>query len=219
MKFVVTIDRDEDGMWVVEYPSIPGCVSQGKTKEEALANVKEAISLCLEVRSEMGLPLTIETRYIYFATTADGRIINVVPLNEPYRSRGDVVAWAAGRSQDVMRFGYSDFRQRLQSSARHFTPTGWESFTKAMKDARILEAVEARKLTVSLEIQAAPEVKKALEHDGVYTWYLQFPVEIKFDGQEPPQNISANLVLQIVRVSTLQNPDGISIEQWIAVPR
>jgi len=64
MKFVVTIDRDEDGMWVVECPSIPGCVSQGKTKEEALANVKEAISLCLEVRSEMGLPLTIETRYL-----------------------------------------------------------------------------------------------------------------------------------------------------------
>ncbi len=41
MKFVVTLDRDEDGMWVVECPSIPGCVSQGKTKEEALENIRE----------------------------------------------------------------------------------------------------------------------------------------------------------------------------------
>ncbi len=64
MKFSVTIDRDEDGIWVVECPSIPGCVSQGTTKDEALENIREAISLCLEVRGEMGLPLTIETRQL-----------------------------------------------------------------------------------------------------------------------------------------------------------
>ncbi len=64
MKFLVTLDRDEDGIWVAECPSIPGCVSQGKTKDEALANVREAIALCLEVRAEAGLPLTIETRQL-----------------------------------------------------------------------------------------------------------------------------------------------------------
>ena len=64
MKFNVTIDRDEDGIWVVECPAIPGCVSQGKTKDEALANVQEAIALCLEVRAEQGLPLTVETRQV-----------------------------------------------------------------------------------------------------------------------------------------------------------
>jgi len=64
MKLSVTVDRDEDGMWVVECPSIPGCVSQGKTKAEALKNIKEAIALCLEVRAERGLPLTVETRQV-----------------------------------------------------------------------------------------------------------------------------------------------------------
>ena len=64
MKFNVTIERDEDGMWVAECLTIPGCVSQGKTKEQALDNIKEAIELCLEVRAEKGLPLTIETRQI-----------------------------------------------------------------------------------------------------------------------------------------------------------
>ncbi len=64
MKFNVTLDRDEDGVWIAECPSIPGCVSQGKTKEEALENVKEAIQLCLEVRAENGLPLTIETKQV-----------------------------------------------------------------------------------------------------------------------------------------------------------
>lgn len=68
MKFNVTVDRDEDGMWIVECPAIPGCVSQGETKEEALKNIQEAISLCLEVRAEMGLPLTIETRQLEVVT-------------------------------------------------------------------------------------------------------------------------------------------------------
>ena len=64
MKLSVTVDRDEDGVWVVECPSIPGCVSQGKTKEAALKNIREAIALCLEVRAQRGLPLTVETRQV-----------------------------------------------------------------------------------------------------------------------------------------------------------
>jgi len=59
MKFIVTIERDEDGMFVVECPSIPGCVSQGKTE-----NIKDAIKQCLEVRSEKGMPLTVSMREV-----------------------------------------------------------------------------------------------------------------------------------------------------------
>ena len=43
MKFATVLDRDEDGMWIAECPSIPGCVSQGKTREEALANIKKRL--------------------------------------------------------------------------------------------------------------------------------------------------------------------------------
>ncbi len=64
MKFLVTVDRDEDGVWVVECPSVPGCVSQGATRDEALHNVEDAIRECLLVRSERGMPLTVETREV-----------------------------------------------------------------------------------------------------------------------------------------------------------
>ena len=43
MRVSVTIDRDEDGIWITECPAIPGCVSQGKTKDEALENIQDAI--------------------------------------------------------------------------------------------------------------------------------------------------------------------------------
>ena len=64
MKFLVTIFQDEDGMFVAECPSIPGCISQGKTEEEAESNVREAIRECLEVRAELGVPLTVTTREV-----------------------------------------------------------------------------------------------------------------------------------------------------------
>ena len=67
MKITVTIDRDEDGVWIAECPSIPGCVSQGDTRDEALANIQEAIELCVEVRAVKGMPLTIETRQVEVA--------------------------------------------------------------------------------------------------------------------------------------------------------
>lgn len=64
MRFSVTLDRDEDGIWIAECPSIPGCVSQGQTRQEALENIKDAIAACLQVRAERGMPLTIETHQV-----------------------------------------------------------------------------------------------------------------------------------------------------------
>jgi len=51
MKFVVSIHQDEDGAYIAECPSIPGCVSQGQTEAEAAANVADAIRECMAGRS------------------------------------------------------------------------------------------------------------------------------------------------------------------------
>jgi len=48
VKYRVIIEQDEDGMFIAEVPSLPGCFSQGKTRTEALKNIKEAIELYIE---------------------------------------------------------------------------------------------------------------------------------------------------------------------------
>ena len=53
MRFKVLISEGEDGWFVVECPSLPGCVSQGRTIEEALENIKDAIQGCLDVLGEI----------------------------------------------------------------------------------------------------------------------------------------------------------------------
>ena len=67
MKVIINIFQDEDGVFIAECPSIPGCVSQGKTELEAEHNIQDAIKECLEVRTEVGLPLTIKTLEIEVA--------------------------------------------------------------------------------------------------------------------------------------------------------
>ena len=58
MKLLITISQDEDCVFVAECPSIPGCVSQGKSEEDAERNIRQAIKECLEVRAELRMPLT-----------------------------------------------------------------------------------------------------------------------------------------------------------------
>jgi predicted RNase H-like HicB family nuclease len=57
----VVIYRGEDQMWVAECPSLPGCISQGATREEALTNIKEAIDLYVETLVDDRLPVPPDT--------------------------------------------------------------------------------------------------------------------------------------------------------------
>jgi predicted RNase H-like HicB family nuclease len=54
MKFRVLIERDEDDIFIATVPSLPGCISDGATREEAVTNIREAISLYLESLEEHG---------------------------------------------------------------------------------------------------------------------------------------------------------------------
>ena len=57
MKYRVVIEQDEDGIYVVECPNLPGCVSQGRTRDEALANIADAIQGYLESLAKHGEPV------------------------------------------------------------------------------------------------------------------------------------------------------------------
>jgi antitoxin HicB len=59
MKYRVVIEPDEDGVYVAEVPALPGCISQGKTRPEAVANIKEAIAAYLASLKAHGEPIPV----------------------------------------------------------------------------------------------------------------------------------------------------------------
>ena len=57
MKYRILIEQDEDGMFVAECPLLPGCISEGKTREDAIANIKDAIIGYLESLKKHNEPI------------------------------------------------------------------------------------------------------------------------------------------------------------------
>jgi predicted RNase H-like HicB family nuclease len=150
MVFTITIQRDEDGAWIAAAPSIPGCVSQGRTKEEALEHMKDAIKLSLEVRAEKGLPLTIETRQIHVPFARK-------PRNSAVRAKPRSRKPTAVLSPRLVRIGFEKGGKRIWTSpaynSRNILP-------KIIKYARS----QARK--AGLNIDGAEEVAEVTTGKG-----------------------------------------------------
>jgi predicted RNase H-like HicB family nuclease len=71
MKYTVVLQRENDGGYVVTVPALPGCVSQGDTREEALKNIEEAIDLYLEDVKAAGEPIPKEDGREYVQVTSN----------------------------------------------------------------------------------------------------------------------------------------------------
>ncbi len=60
MRYTVVLEQEQDGGYVASVPALPGCVSQGDSRDEALANIREAIELYLDDCRAAGEPIPIE---------------------------------------------------------------------------------------------------------------------------------------------------------------
>jgi len=153
----------------------------------------------------------------YFATTEDGRLIPMVALNEPNLSTPALMSWVAQAATEVMTFGFNDYRRRLQESSRNFTRRGWESFTKALQQSRIIEMVEANQQVVTAAPRGAPVLDREGVVQGRYQWIVQLPMVLTYQSGAQKRSDSLMITIVVVRVSRLESPNGVGIEQWIAV--
>lgn len=153
----------------------------------------------------------------YFATTADGRIMQLAPLSDPYLTESALVSWVAQAATEVMTFGFHDYQRRLQQASRHFTKSGWESFSAAMDQARIIEAVTAQRQVVVASPRSAPVIRQHGVSGGKYRWILEMPLQVEYRAKDQARTDNLRLRLVVERVSSLENPNGVGIQQWIAV--
>mgnify|MGYP006285059857 CR=1 FL=1 len=154
----------------------------------------------------------------YFATTEDGRLVPMVAMNQANLSKPALMSWVAQAVTEVMTFGFQDYRRRLQESSRHFTRTGWGSFTTALENSGILESVEANRQLVTAIPAGAPILQaEGIDQNGRYFWQVQLPINVRF--QSGARSVSNRMTVQlvIVRVPRLESQYGIGIEQWVSV--
>lgn len=152
----------------------------------------------------------------FFATTADGRLIRMVALNEPNMNDAALVSWAARAGSDVMTFGFHDYQRRLQEASAYFTRRGWQSFTEALDRSRVMEGVQSAQRVVTAAPKSAPVITQQGLVDGIYRWVVELPLIVTYQSGTATQSETLTVTLVIVRVSTLDSPSGVGIQQWVA---
>lgn len=152
----------------------------------------------------------------YFATTADGRLMQLVPLDRANMNTSALMSWATQAVTETMTFGYHDYQRRLQQASRHFTRRGWESFAGALQKAKIIDSITANQQVVTAEPRSAPILQNQGVLNGKYRWLLSMPLRVtyKTGSQQRVENLNVKLLVE--RVPSLENPAGVGIEQWIA---
>lgn len=155
----------------------------------------------------------------YFATTADGRIMQLQPLDVPNMDTPALLSWVATAVSETMTFSYLNYQKEMQNNSKNFTKQGWETFTTALQRSHILDSVQAQQQIVTAQPRSAPILIQRGVLNGRYRWILQMPLLVKYQGAKETRTDNLQLQLVIERVPSLENPAGVGIAQWIARAR
>lgn len=159
---------------------------------------------------------------VYVPVTDDGHLLPLVPLNQPNVGRGEVGAYALEAIHAVNTYDYINFRDQLNMASVYFTPRGWNQYNDELKSTRTLEAVQERKMIVSIKPMGEVAVPNEGAKDGIYLWRVEIPVEVDYTAHAQLANGTVDVgnrqkgtvILFISRVPTTINPRGLAIQVY-----
>lgn len=166
----------------------------------------------------------------YFATNAQGGLVEIKPLSEAVLSNVEVNNWAARAAAAAFTLNYVQYRQQIEQTVdTYFTDQGGQQYQTALQTSNDLDYVQTGKLLVTAEPSAAPRilaqgiVPKG-PYQGRYAWQVQVPLTVTTQNETDTRLSQLLVELVIVRSSTavdqtLTNIDatlGIGIAQIIA---
>ncbi|OGT50645.1 MAG: type IV secretion protein DotI [Gammaproteobacteria bacterium RIFCSPHIGHO2_12_FULL_41_15] len=154
----------------------------------------------------------------YFATSINGRITPLFPLEEPNQSDSAILQWANQAAIAAFTYNFVDYREELQASSGFFTAEGWSQFLGALQDSNNLDAVKAKKLIVSAVATRAPVILQKGVLNGRYSWRIQMPILVTYQSASEFSQQNNVVTLLVTRISTLNSPRGIGIAQFVVGP-
>jgi len=154
----------------------------------------------------------------YFATSINGRITPLFALNAPNQSDSAVLQWANQAAIAAFSYNFVNYRSELQASSGFFTAEGWTQFLDALQQSNNLEAVKAKKLIVSAVATRAPIILQKGILNGRYAWRIQMPLLVTYQSASEFSQQNSVVTMLVTRVSTLNSPRGIGIDQFVVGP-
>lgn len=154
----------------------------------------------------------------YFAVGRDGSLTPIIPLGEPFKTDDQVLDWARRCAAKANTFNFAEYREQFTRAKACFTEAGWEQFEAALVRAGSLDRVQKQRL-LAVGVPNGPGViiRKG-KRGGVYTWIIQQPVLVNYQGGAAGRTVLAQNTLvemTVTRVSTVDSEDGVGIAQWV----
>lgn len=152
----------------------------------------------------------------YFATTTDGRIMQLFPLSEAMLSPSELLQWTHRAAIAAYTYNFVNYRDAMQQLQNQFTPAGWKYYENALKISRTLEMVIAKKLVVSAVATGTPVILDQAVVNGIYAWKVQIPLLVTY--QSPNEQTQQSMIITIIvsRVPTVDMPKGIAIVSFVS---
>lgn len=152
----------------------------------------------------------------YFATTSDGKIMKLQPLNMPVLAPAVLLQWASRAAVEAYYYNFANYRQSLQELQNKFTPDGWKNFEKALQSSGMLKSVIAKKLVASAVATGAPVVLDQGVVSGRYVWKVSMPILVNYESVSELTQHPMVVTMIISRVSPVNYPDGIAVMSYVA---
>ncbi len=152
----------------------------------------------------------------YFATTSDGKLIPMIPLDQPNVNDQTILQWVATAVISLYTYDFLNFRATFQNNQQYFTPDGWKAFLNGLSSSRNLQTVQDKKLTVQAVPSGAPIITREGLLNGRYAWQIQMPILVTYISLSQEYHEQLLLTILVQRVSTLDSKYGIGIAQLVA---
>jgi intracellular multiplication protein IcmL len=152
----------------------------------------------------------------YFATDPEGGIREVVPLEKPIQSVGEVLNWATDSVTKSLTFDFANYQQQLNDYRLEFTSDGWQSYQEALKRQKLIEMIIREQVVTTVIPSGAPVVlAKGIIEGGKFGWRIQMPLLITYESASSKNSQPLMVEVVVARRPESENPRGLGIAQLV----
>ncbi len=150
----------------------------------------------------------------FSAAMPDGRGMVLNSYDEPNLMPATLVRWASKAAVAAYTFNFVDYAKQIESARPYFTPGGWQAYQDAISGV-ITRIVKGQVFVYGVVTNPPVIVNQGLRPGYPYSWHMQIPFLVTYQGAEESRTSDYYVILTMVRVPTTTNPAGIGIETFV----
>lgn len=157
-----------------------------------------------------------------FPVGAEWRIQPPIPLDQPYLSTPGLTQWATDAVRNLFVFDFNHYSDQLKALTPYFTDDGWKVFLDQLNIYANPDNMPVDKTFVQGEVTGAPVILNQGILVGRWAWWVQIPFDINYayaGNTKLPSTQSVTLQILVVRVSTLNNLQGVAIDNMVVLTK